>query len=84
LKVGDEHCGVAIVADREGAPLLRVTPAGRIETVTDLWAPVSALAFGSGRQGRDARSLYAVSEARGGVYEKELDVPGAPPLPPGL
>jgi sugar lactone lactonase YvrE len=77
-----DACGNVYLADRTGAPLLRVTPAGRIETVTNISGSLSALAFGSGRQGWDARSLYAVSELRGGLYEIKLDVPGAPPLPP--
>jgi hypothetical protein len=76
-----DACGNVYVADREGGPLVRVTPAGQIQTVTESDGPLSALAFGSGRQGWDARSLYAVSEGRGGLYEIKLDVPGPPPLP---
>jgi hypothetical protein len=72
-------CGNVYVADQSG-PLLRVTAAGRLETVTQVEG-LSAIAFGSGRQGWDDRTLYGVSESRGGLYEIRIGVLGAPPLP---
>ena len=74
-------CGNVYVADRFG-PLLRVRPDGRTETVVDPGGGLSALAFGSGRQGWDERSLYAVSEDRGGLYEITIGIRGARPVPP--
>ena len=74
-------CGNVYVADQSGDPLLRVTPAGRVESL-DIETSLSALAFGSGRQGWDERSLYAVSEERGGLYEIRIGVRGAHPLGP--
>jgi hypothetical protein len=44
-------------------------------------ARLSALAFGSGRQGWDERTLYGVSENRGGLYEIALGIRGAPLRP---
>jgi sugar lactone lactonase YvrE len=69
-------CGNVYVADQSGDPLLRVSPAGRVEKVADLPEPLSAIAFGSGRQGWDERSLYGVSETEGGLYEIRIGVRG--------
>jgi streptogramin lyase len=75
-------CGNVYVADRTGDPLVRVTPAGRVEEVADIGAPLSGLAFGSGKQGWDDRALYAISEARGNLFEIRVGVRGAlPPAP---
>jgi sugar lactone lactonase YvrE len=73
-------CGNIYVADRTGDPLVRVTPTGQVEEVVDMGTPLSSLAFGSGKQGWDERSLYAVSEGRAAVFEIRLGVRG--PLPP--
>jgi hypothetical protein len=70
-------CGNVYVADRTGDALMRVTPAGRVETVVDVGSPLSGLAFGSGKQGWDDHALYAVSESRGRLYEIRLGVRGA-------
>ncbi len=74
-------CGNVYVADRNGDALMRVSPAGRVETVADVGVPLSGLAFGSGKQGWDDHALYAVSEERGNLFEIRLGVrgPGQPP-----
>jgi sugar lactone lactonase YvrE len=76
-------CGNVYVADNSGHPLLRVTAKGaRLEPISDgSAARLSALAFGSGRQGWDERSLYAVSEVRGGLYEIQVGTRGAATWP---
>jgi sugar lactone lactonase YvrE len=77
-------CGNVFVADNNGGPLLRVTPAAKVETVSNLDGnDVAGLAFGSGKQGWDERSLYAVSDRNGALYEIKIGVRGAPPLPAG-
>jgi sugar lactone lactonase YvrE len=72
-----DRCGNVYIADRSGAPLLRVTLAGQVEIVSDDTGDLSALAFGSGRQGWDERTLYAISEERDGLVEIEIGVRGA-------
>jgi sugar lactone lactonase YvrE len=76
-------CGNVYVADNSGDPLLRVIVNGaRLEPISDVrTARASALAFGSGRQGWDARNLYAVSENGGGLYEIQIGIRGAPTWP---
>jgi hypothetical protein len=76
-------CGNVYVADSSGDPLVRVLVNGRrVETIMELdGARLSALAFGSGRQGWDERTLYGVSESRGGLYEIPLGIRGAPLRP---
>jgi sugar lactone lactonase YvrE len=81
--VTTDICGNVYVSDRNGGPLLRVTPAGKLETVTTLNRnEVSGLAFGSGKQGWDDHTLYGVSERQGQIYEIRLGVRGLPPPPP--
>jgi hypothetical protein len=76
-------CDNVYVADDSGGPVLRVTPTGQIEKVTSGgdFTRLSALAFGSGKQGWDDRTLFAVSADRGGLYELKLGVRAAPPPP---
>jgi hypothetical protein len=78
-------CGNVYVADNSGGPLLRVTPAGKMEMVSPLDRnDVAGLAFGSGKQGWDDHTLYGVSNHQGLIYEIRLGVRGAPPPPFGM
>jgi hypothetical protein len=75
-------CGNVYVADNAGGPLMRVTPGGKMEMVSALdHNDLAGLAFGSGKQGWDDHTLYAVSSHQGLTYEIRLGVRGAP-LPP--
>jgi hypothetical protein len=72
-------CGNVYVSDDSGGPLLRVTPAGKVEMVSALdHNDVAGLAFGSGKQGWDDHTLYAVSDHQGLIYEIKLGIRGAP------
>jgi hypothetical protein len=70
------------VADHQGSVIMRVTPKGVVETVSNVDRVTSSIAFGSGKQGWDARTLYTVSVERGGSFEIKLGLPAAPPPPP--
>jgi sugar lactone lactonase YvrE len=80
--VATDICGNVFVSDKNGGPLLRVTPAAKVEMVSPLNGDhVAGLAFGSGKQGWDDHSLYGVSEQDSAIYEIKLGVRGAPPPP---
>ena len=55
---------------------------GVVETVANLDRTTSSIAFGSGKQGWNARTLYTVSVDGGGSYEIKVGLPAAPPPPP--
>jgi hypothetical protein len=59
----------------------QVTPAAEVRVVAELPAVVSAVAFGSGKQGWKAGSLYAIALQEGGVFEIDLGHSAAPPPP---
>jgi sugar lactone lactonase YvrE len=76
-----DECGNLYLAGYGDGKLRRVAPDGKIELVADFQtAPVTAVNFGSGAQGWDARSLYVMNYAAGGVFELKVGVRGiAPP-----
>ena len=49
--------------------LYRVSTSGRVDVVAELPSTVSAVSFGSGKQGWKAQSLYLMAIQAGGVYE---------------
>jgi len=59
----------------------QVTPAGQVRILAELPSIVSAVAFGSGKQGWKADSLYASALQDGGVFEIDVGQPGPPPPP---
>ena len=71
-----DACGNIYVASWDGR-VYRVTPAGEVDTVADLGTAVSAVGFGSGEQGWDAHSLYAMAVQQG-LFELPLGIGGAP------
>jgi SMP-30/gluconolaconase/LRE-like protein len=80
--VATDICGNVFISDNNGGPLLRVNAAAKVEMVSPLNGDsVAGLAFGSGKQGWDDHSLYAVSDRDNAIYEIKLGVRGAPPLP---
>jgi SMP-30/Gluconolactonase/LRE-like region len=70
-------CGNVYVAHDSADPIVRVTPSGTVEIVSNVQR-VAGIAFGSGRQGWDDRALYAVSPTDGVLYEISVGVRGAP------
>jgi hypothetical protein len=77
-----DACGNVYVSDNNGGALVRVTPTGKLETVSPLDGnEVAGLAFGSGKQGWDDHTLYAVGDRSGNFYEIKVGIRGAPPLP---
>jgi gluconolactonase len=77
-----DECGNVYVAGYGDGKLRRVAPDGKVELVAEFGvAPVTAVNFGSGRQGWDARTLYVMNHANGGVFELKVGVRGAPPAP---
>jgi hypothetical protein len=78
-----DECGNLYVAGFRDGTLKRVSPDGKVELVAALATrSASAVNFGSGRQGWDARTIYVMNYADGGVFEVRAGVRGAPP-PPG-
>jgi len=73
-----DECGNVYAASWD-QKVYRVTPAGQVDVVADLGATISAVHFGSGRQGWAERSLYAMNIQSGGVYEIKIGVRAAPP-----
>jgi outer membrane protein assembly factor BamB len=59
----------------------QVTPAGEVRVLAELTETVSAVAFGSGKHGWKADSLYAVALQAGGVFEIDVGhtAPAGPP-----
>ena len=56
----------------------QVTPAGEVRVLAELPAIVSAVGFGSGKQGWKAGSLYATALQEGGVFENRRGPRRAP------
>jgi sugar lactone lactonase YvrE len=78
-----DACGNVYVADHNSASLHRVSPTGQVEVVANLNnGPTSAVGFGSGQHGWDAKNLYTVNADRGGMYELKVGIGAAPPPPP--
>jgi gluconolactonase len=77
-----DECGNLYVAGYGDGILRRVAPDGKIEVVADFQTkPVTAVNFGSGKHGWDARTLYVMNFASGGVFAVPVGVRGAPPPP---
>jgi hypothetical protein len=75
-----DRCGNVYAAswDRK---VYRVSPAGEVVVLAELPTVVSAVAFGSGKQGWRADSLYALAIQEGGVYEIPVGQTAPPPPP---
>jgi hypothetical protein len=73
-----DSCGNVYAASWE-RKLYRVTPQGNVQVLLELPAIISAVGFGSGKQGWDARSLYLMAIQEGGVFEVPIDAQAAPP-----
>jgi hypothetical protein len=76
-----DACGNIYVAHNSASTIKRVTPKGVVETVANIDRTTSSIAFGSGKQGWDAKTLYTVSVERGGSFEIKVGLPAAPPPP---
>jgi sugar lactone lactonase YvrE len=76
-----DACGNIYVAHNSASTIKRVTPKGVVETVANIDRTTSSIAFGSGKQGWNAKTLYTVSVERGGSFEIKLGLPAAPPAP---
>jgi sugar lactone lactonase YvrE len=76
-----DRCGNVYAAswDRK---VYRVSPTGEVAVLAELPTVVSAVAFGSGKQGWRAESLYAMAIQQGGVYEIDVGQTAPPPPPP--
>jgi hypothetical protein len=78
-----DECGNLYTAGYGDGQLRRISPDGKVELVADFkTVPVTAVNFGSGSQGWDARAIYVMNYANGGVFELAAGVRGAP-APPG-
>jgi hypothetical protein len=77
-----DECGNLYVAGYGDGTLKRVSPDGKVELVAQLdTRSASAVNFGSGRQGWDARTIYVMNYQNGGVFAIPAGVRGAPPPP---
>jgi sugar lactone lactonase YvrE len=75
-----DECGNLYVAGYGDGKLRRVAPDGKVEVVADFQVmPVTAVNFGSGSQGWDARAIYVMNYMSGGVFELKVGVRGGPP-----
>ena len=74
-----DACGNVYAASWERR-VYQVTPSGEVRVLAELTATVSAVAFGSGKHGWKADSLYAAALQTGGVFE--IDVGSTAPSPP--
>jgi hypothetical protein len=76
-----DECGNLYVVGWEDGVIHRIKPSGATEVAADLSrkATISSLAFGSGKQGWDQRSLYGVDTKTGGTWEIKIGVRAAPP-----
>ena len=72
-----DECGQVYAAswDRK---VYRISPGGEVQVLAELPAVVSAVRFGSGKQGWDARTLYAMALQEGGLYEIPVGRRAAP------
>jgi sugar lactone lactonase YvrE len=75
--LGTDECGNVYAASWD-QKVYRVTPAGRVDVVAATGSNISAVHFGSGKQGWDQRSLYVMNIQAGGVYEIKVGVRAAP------
>jgi sugar lactone lactonase YvrE len=75
--LGTDECGNVYVASWD-QKVYRVTPAGQVDVVAETGSNISAVHFGSGKQGWDQRSLYVMNIQAGGVYEIKVGVRAAP------
>jgi sugar lactone lactonase YvrE len=77
-----DECGNLYVAGYGDGKLRRVGPDGKVELVADFQvSPVTAVNFGSGKQGWDARAIYVMNYMAGGVFELRAGVRGGPQPP---
>jgi sugar lactone lactonase YvrE len=76
-----DRCGNIYAASWDRR-VYRVSPTGEVQTVAELPGIVSAVGFGSGRQGWKASSLYVMALRDGGVFEIDIGETGAPAPPP--
>jgi gluconolactonase len=77
-----DECGNLYVAGYGDGKLRRVTPDGKVEVVADFkMGTITAVNFGSGAQGWDARTIYVMNYAMGGLFELKVGVRGAPSPP---
>jgi len=77
-----DECGNLYVAGYSDGRLRRVAPDGKIELVADFGVnPVTAVSFGSGKQGWNDRTLYVMNYVSGGLFEVKVGVRGAAPPP---
>jgi streptogramin lyase len=78
-----DECGNLYLASYNDGSLRRVSPDGKVELVAQLdTRSASAVNFGSGRQGWDARTIYVMNYQNGGVFAVHAGLRGAP-APPG-
>ena len=73
-----DSCGNVYAASWDRR-VYQVSPAGAVQVVAELPGTISAVGFGSGRQGWRATSLYAAAIQEGGVYEIDLGQTAPPP-----
>jgi sugar lactone lactonase YvrE len=73
-----DRCGNVYAASWDRR-LYRVSVTGQVQVVAELPGVVSAVAFGSGRQGWKASSLYVMAIQDGGVFELDVGLTAAPP-----
>lgn len=73
-----DSCGNVYAASWDHK-LYQITPAAEVRVVADLGTVLSAVRFGSGKHGWDARSLYVMAIQQGGVYELAIDRQAAAP-----
>jgi hypothetical protein len=73
-----DRCGNVYAASWDHR-VYQVSPAGGVQVVAELPSTISAVGFGSGRQGWSATSLYAAAIQEGGVYEIDLGLTAPPP-----
>jgi hypothetical protein len=79
-----DACGNVYVASWDRR-VYQVNPAGEVRVLAELTSTVSAVAFGSGKHGWKADSLYAAALQAGGVFELDVGQSApteqAPPSP---
>jgi hypothetical protein len=76
-----DRCGNVYAASWDRR-IYRVSARGAVQTLVELPGTVSAVSFGSGKQGWKANSLYAMAIQEGGVFELDIEQSAAPPPPP--
>jgi SMP-30/Gluconolactonase/LRE-like region len=76
-----DRCGNVYAASWDRR-VYRVSASGTVDVVVELPGTVSAVSFGSGKQGWKAESLYVMAIQEGGVHEIDLGRESAPAPPP--